>query len=167
MALRTFLLVATAVALSAYALHDRWAAGKTAPVAAVQRAIPAKALGLEQRHPLEGVRVDDLRDTIEKPLFDPTRRVRRAPPPPPPPVATAPPPPPPIQQLAEPSVRLIGIISGEGQAIALLSRPGQARAVQVEAGSVVDGWRVEQVGTSGVTIVNDGRRVVLRMSKQR
>jgi hypothetical protein len=165
MTFRSTLLVASALALAAYAAVEHWgksaAPSMSAPdTRATRRMAPALQSQPQSRDTLSA---DLLRDTIERPLFDPTRRARRIAPPP---VMIAPPPQEPPKQAVAPDVRLIGIVAGS-QTFALLSRPGHQKSIQVEVGSVIDGWQVSQISASTLTLSGPGQSVSLRIERKR
>jgi hypothetical protein len=168
MTVRSTLLAALALSLAAYAAVEQWTNG-TAPATsapdtrAVRRTASETAPQSRDAQSRDALSADLLRDTIERPLFDPTRRARRIAPPP---VIIAPPPQEPTKQVVAPDVRLIGIVAGS-QTIALLSRPGQQKSIQVEVGSVIDGWQVSQISASTLTLSGQGQSVSLRIERKR
>jgi len=77
----------------------------------------------------------------QRPLFTPTRR-----PAPPPPIAPTITPAPPLPQL-----RLIGVLSGPNQRLALL-KPVNAPAFTAAPDQVVEGWTVSDIAADRVTL---------------
>lgn len=143
--------VAVAAALAWYA-HDleidtrSVPAERVAPVAAEKRATAAVTPAAK---PLA-----DFRATLERPLFEPTRRPR--------PVA--------LDAAAssagasEPApstegLRIVGIMAGRGAAArALVRSAGQPVAIWVENGATIDGWKVAAIGERTVTLEGRGVR---------
>lgn len=90
-------------------------------------------------------------DMAARPLFFPTRR------PPPPPAEAGAPAAPPLD------FSLVGVVTGPGQTMALVQQPGQAQAVVVHVGSVVDGWTVTKISRSGIEVAAAGTSRPLRI----
>jgi general secretion pathway protein N len=100
------------------------------------------------------LRLDDLRQTRERPLFSATRR-------PPPKIdlsqaATPAPPPPPI---VPPAVTLIGVVLGAKDRAVIVQEKSAAKPVRVTVGDNIDGWRVDSI-TSRSFVLKDGDRAV-------
>ena len=98
-------------------------------------------------NPVAVQQLDELSETIDRPLFSPSRR---PPAPPPPPVvqAVAPPPPPP----PPPNLLLLGVVmDGEG-ARAIVRGGAENKLLRAQIGDDIDGWKVSQI---------EGRKVVL------
>ncbi len=116
------------------------------------------------RHPLAGLAIDDLRDTIARPLFEPTRRpiepAKAAPVAAP--VAPTKTPPPPAKPLA---AKLVGVVASDKQTTAILARTGGPN-VRVEQGDVVDGWEVVRIQPTEVTLTRDGRQMALKIFRK-
>jgi general secretion pathway protein N len=99
------------------------------------------------------LRIDDLRQTRDRPLFSATRR-------PPPKIdlthaaAVAPPPPP----IIPPAVTLVGVVLGEKDR-AVIVQEKSAKPMRVTIGEDVDGWRVDSI-TSRSAVLKDGDRSV-------
>lgn len=97
-----------------------------------------------------GMRPDDFSSIVERPLFS-TTRLPPAPKPKPKPkqiVVRKPPPPrePPLR------VRLVGIVMGNGQRIALLRDPGSSKTMRLSTGDKVHAWRIESIGDATVQV---------------
>ncbi len=114
-------------------------------------------------NPLAAIDRAALRNTIDRPLFAPSRsrppaviaeRVE---------AAVAPPEPPP------PSYALLGVVHNDGRAIALLRRVADGTSFRVELGDTIGGWRVADVAPMSVRLERrDGtsRTVHLREEKK-
>ena len=102
---------------------------------------PAGILG----NPLQGLSLDRLSASRDRPLFSPDRR---PPAPPPPPVERAPEPPP-----APPDVTLLGIVV-DGERTRAIVRSGTAKIERVQIGDDFSGWKVSQI---------EGRRLLLSL----
>ena len=110
------------------------------------------------RFRLDGVRVESFSQTLERPLFWPTRRPKSetvapvvAPTPPPEPVGLA--------------LRLVGVLKGDdGKPRALIVSPQQPNGRWLEEGGEVDGWRLTRIGNAAVSVESGGRRHELRMN---
>lgn len=97
-------------------------------------------------NPLAAIENVSLGDTVNRPLFAPSRSR--------PPVVVAareeaPPPPPPPPP---PSYALLGVVSNGGHAIALLKRATDGTSFRVETGDILGGWRVAEVGSQSVRL---------------
>lgn len=112
---------------------------------------------------LGGIRLNDLSETRERPLFTPARHPPLPPPPPPPPPARVkappkPPPPPPDP----PSARLVGVVVANGDRIALLQLKDRSVS-RLAVGDKLDGWSLTRVGASEVEMKLKDQRSVYRM----
>jgi hypothetical protein len=100
------------------------------------------------------LRLDDLRQTRERPLFSATRR-------PPPKIdlsqaaAPAPPPPP----IVPPAVTLIGVVLGAKDRAVIVQEKAATKPVRVTVGDDIEGWRVDSI-TSRSFVLKDGNRAV-------
>jgi len=90
-------------------------------------------------------------DMAARPVFLPSRR------PPPAPAGAGAPVAPPLD------FSLVGVVTGPGQTMALVQSPGQAQAVVVHVGSVVDGWTVTRISRSGIEVAAAGTSSDLRI----
>ena len=174
---RTTLLLIAAIIMSVMALLDyRWREPQnsvspetietTRPGSVPASSGPEKdarttaKLGL---HPLAGLRVDDLTDTVARPLFEPSRRPTKIS------ATTAPLL---VPTAALPSVdttmsfRLLGTILGEGRATAVVTAPGRPQALRLEEGDSIDAWTVEKISRDEILLVKSGRRQLLRMARR-
>ena len=107
----------------------------------------------ELTNPLSSWSLDRLSATRERPLFAPSRRP--PPPPPPPPVARrieAPPPPP-------PNVVLLGIVTEEDGARAMVRADGSSKVVRARLGDEIGGWKVTLIEPRRLTLTSDDRSV--------
>ncbi len=151
-----------------------------APVAAVGRGAPPEvptgagdaavhpqrarsSAGGRLVHPLAGLPLAGLSETVNRPLFEPSRRtpvvVR------PPPTAAPPPPPPPQLQAPVVTHRLLCVVLGPEGAVAVLAQDNGS-SVRAEIGDSVDGWQVERITREEVQLVREGRRHVLRVTRK-
>lgn len=105
-----------------------------------------------ESNPLARQPLELFAQTRERPLFSPSRR-----PPPPPPVAVRrepdPPPPPP----EPPSVMLVGVISDEQGARALVRPNPMDKVREVKIGDEIGGWKVTEIAP---------RRIVLGLEQR-
>jgi hypothetical protein len=131
------------------------ASARPAPVRAGSGELPAgeaqpkgtvASATLAAGNPLAAVDLQTLGDTVNRPLFAPSRSR-------PPPVveapievAAAPPPPPP------PSYALLGVVRNAGRAIALLLRVSDGTSFRAEVGDTIGGWRVASVESTAVRL---------------
>lgn len=102
------------------------------------------------------LRLDDLRQTRDRPLFSPTRR-------PPPKVdlaqaVTPVPPPPPIMP---PAVTLIGVVLGAGEHAVIVQEKAGGKPLRVAVGQDIDGWRVESIEPRSCILKNSDRAITL------
>jgi len=147
---------------------DRGVARRAAPPsgeAAPAATAPAEGERQTSLNPLASIAIDVLKDTVERPLFETSRRAYEPPPPPPREVSRpaqaprAPPPDPTYFSLA-------GISAGPDRSIALLKPKSNGRFLRVEAGEVVDGWKIEKVAEQEVVISKQGLQVILRIVRK-
>ena len=180
---RVPLLVGLAVVIGSVLLWDRWPDWSTDAVRAPAAAAPDKAQseasgsggGAELNgdgqapHPLAGLSLDRLRDTVRRPLFEKQRR----PVVPPPPRAAAAPPPPPVapKRAVDPNaLTLLGVLTSDGQgtgAIALMRRNLTGQNVRLQEGDTVDGWTVERIETARVLIKQGDTKIALELFRKR
>lgn len=107
----------------------------------------------EVRFRLEGVAVESLAETLERPLFWATRRPKPAE------VVSAPANPPGID------LRLVGVMQGDtGKLRALIVSPQQPNGRWLEEGGEVEGWRLTRIGSNAISLESGGRRHELRMN---
>ena len=109
--------------------------------------------GADAQNPLDGLRLEALTATRERPLFAPTRR-------PPPAPVEAPPPEPraaPVVAAAPPPFDLIGAAVGNGAGFALLRNRTTKEIYAVRAGDDAEGWRILAIDPRSVTLERDGR----------
>ena len=97
-------------------------------------------------HPLSQLRLADLAEILERPLFEPSRRLpRRAPSEAAAPAARLP--------IEEQAVRhhLLGVVSSPERTIAVMTT-SEARLVRVEVDDEVDGWKLTRITPTEVTL---------------
>jgi hypothetical protein len=119
-------------------------------------------------HPLASLRLDNLRDTVRRPLFEKARR----PPEPPPRVAAAPQPAPlvPKRQIDTNALTLLGVLTSDGPgtgAIALVRRNQTGQSVRLQEGDTVDGWTVERIEAARVLIRQGDAQIALELFRKR
>ncbi|MGF6226790.1 hypothetical protein QFZ27_000745 [Inquilinus ginsengisoli] len=111
-----------------------------------QAALPPAAPAAEPP-PLLAPELSDLTETVERPLFNPSRRG----PQPPPPEAEAPPPPPPTAE-PPPAVTVQGVILAGDQGMALLRRDDTGEIMTARPGDDLSGWHVDRIDPGSVTL---------------
>lgn len=92
-----------------------------------------------------------------RPLFAPSRR-----PPPPRQVLVAPPAPVAIEA-PPPDLRLVGVVAGVDNAVAILRRPAGGSALSLKLGDSVETWRVQAIGPDRVTLRDGARETTYRL----
>lgn len=97
--------------------------------------------------PLLAPELSDLTETVERPLFNPSRRG----PQPPPPETEAPPPPPPTAE-PPPAVTVQGVILAGDQGVALLRRDDTGEIMTARPGDDLSGWHVDRIDPGSVTL---------------
>jgi hypothetical protein len=112
---------------------------------------PTGGGGAVTANPLWNQPLEGLSATRERPLFSPTRR----PPAPPPPaiVVRAEPAPP----RAPPSVTLLGVVTDEDGARAVLRAGRPEKTMRVRVGDDVGGWKVSQIEARQVVLSSEDR----------
>src|SRR5262245_9011372 len=174
------LLLGLAVVLGGVLLWDQWrdwSAG-TAPRAGVSA---PKAIAADQAdasvtaspgadpaaHALASLALDELHDTVGRPLFERTRRPVE---PPQPRAAPAPALPAPVPRpVADPNaLTLLGVLKGEGgHAIALLQRNSTGQNVRLQEGDTVDGWTIERIEAEEVVLKQGDTKIALQLFRKR
>lgn len=130
--------------------------------AATARERSADAVASSSRTaPLASLSLNDLHDTVDRPLFEKGRRPVK------PPVVQpvkAPPPPPP--RGPDPNaLELVGILAGEDQTIVLLKRRQSGQQVRVQQGDTVDGWTIDRIEPQRVILKHGATEVALQLFK--
>jgi hypothetical protein len=182
------LLLGLAVVLAGIYAWDRWADGsaETAPprpgAGSPGAAGPDKADALtaagpgaeadpgsepQEAHALASLALNELHDTVRRPLFEKTRRPVEPPPPARPTVAQPVIPAPP--RGADPNaLTLLGVLMSEGGgAIALLRRNQTGQNVRLQEGNTVDGWTVERIEPARVLLRQGDTRIALELFRKR
>jgi hypothetical protein len=178
------LLLGLAVVIAGVLLWDRWPDWSTeaarAPEASAQDKAQSEASesgggvlpdgdGQAAPHPLAGLSLDRLGDTVRRPLFEKQRR----PVVPPPPRAAAAPAPPPVapKRAVDPNaLTLLGVLTSDGQgtgAIALMRRNQTGQNVRLQEGDTVDGWTIERIETARVHIRQGDTKIALELFRKR
>jgi hypothetical protein len=181
------LLLGLAIVLSGLALWDRRANWSTeevrVPAAAMPdaaRAAPAEPVDTgmdiaperaEDSHPLAGLALSELRDTVGRPLFERSRRPVE-PPRAPTPVAVQAPAPPPPRRMADPNaLTLLGVLmregEGQGGAIALVRRNQTGQNMRLQEGETVDGWTIDRIEPESVVLRQGDTKIALQLFRKR
>jgi hypothetical protein len=176
------LLLGVAVVLAGVFLWDRWSGwgtgtslerGQTPRIHAGAEPSSVGGEGSDPVTPEEGARplallaLDELRDTIRRPLFERTRRPVE---PPQPRAAAVPAPPAAIpRRAADPNaLTLLGVLTSEGGgAIALLRRNPTGQNVRLQEGDTVDGWTIERIEPDAVLIKQGDTKLALQLFRKR
>ena len=169
------LLLALMAALAGLVLWDRQSGdgaqkgvGAPAVVRAAEKSTRAQAAARAEQgiNPLANLTLDKLQDTVRRPLFEASRRPIEAPAPllPPPQVEPAPPPPPFVDQNA---LSLLGVVTSEGRAIALLKRNQTGQNIRVEVGDAVDGWTIVSIEPQRVMIRQGETQIALQLFRKK
>lgn len=114
--------------------------------------------GNSQVNPLRAIHLEQLDQTIKRPLFSLTRR--------PPPVIKQKKrkiKPKPKNRPNPKDLSLIGVVTGNGKSIALLRQNSNGIISRVKEGDVVRNWRVQKVTPTTVTITQDSTTVPLTL----
>lgn len=104
----------------------------------------------------DGLRLDDLRQTRERPLFSTTRR--------PPPKIT---PMAPIAAIAAPApvvpptLSLVGIVLGKGERKVIFTRTANDKPTTARLGEDVDGWHIASIEPRAFILQRDSRSVTI------
>jgi hypothetical protein len=156
------LLLVAMAALAALVLWDRQA-GDGEPKAAAGKTSRAESAARAEvsGNPLAGLTLDNLHDTVGRPLFERTRRPVEAPAPLPQeraPIAPA------IDQNA---LSLLGVVASEGRTIALIRRNQTGQSVRAEVGDAVDGWTIVSIEPQRVVLRQGARQVALQLFRRK
>jgi hypothetical protein len=181
------LLLGLAIVLAGIYAWDRWAvwSGETAPprpgAGSAGATGPDKADALtaagpgvepdpgsepQEAHALASLALNELHDTVRRPLFEKARRPVE----PPPARVTAPQPIiPAAPRGADPNaLTLLGVLMSEGgDAIALLRRNQTGQNVRLQEGNTVDGWTVERIEAARVLLRQGDTRIALELFRKR
>jgi hypothetical protein len=145
--------------------------GATTPIAtARQKGNAATTRSLEPAdsadqfvHALSNLALDQLQDTVRRPLFEKTRRATPQPRIPEE-VASGEA----IRGAVDPSaLTLLGVLLSEGRAIALMNRKDTGQNVRVEEGDTVDGWTVERIELQRVVLRQGDAQIALQVFLRR
>jgi hypothetical protein len=121
----------------------------------------------EGAHALARLDLDQLHDTIRRPLFE----KRRRPVAPPTPAMPAPAPVAAVtrRQAADPNaLTLLGILTSESHgAIALLRRNQTGQNVRLQEGDVLDEWTIERIEPERVVLGNGDTKIALQLFRKR
>ena len=173
------LLLGLAIVLAGLALWDRGgersAEGARMPGAAAEsrQGAPAEAAGdsgpgadSQVAHPLASLALGDLRDTVQRPLFEKKRRPVE---PPPARVSAVAAPAPAVVRRADPNaLTLLGVLLSEGQGtIALVRRNQTGQSMRLQEGDTVDGWTVDHIEPEGVVLRQGDARITLQLFRKR
>ena len=128
-----------------------------------ERPRPAAEAARPTGNPLWSIPLRTLTATWDRPIFSPSRRPRA------PAVANvpfvarvAPPSPAPPERLM---LRLIGTVSGDSDAFAILIETGSNQVIRLRAGDAHAGWLLKSVQGREVTLQKDQRMETLRLPK--
>jgi hypothetical protein len=115
----------------------------------------------EQGHhinPLSNLALDELHDTLRRPLFEKKRR--------PPAPAPAKPVAAPVPRGPDPiALTLVGVLTSEQQNIALLKRKS-GQDVRAQEGDMVDGWIVDHIEPQQVVLRQGASQIVLKLFRK-
>jgi general secretion pathway protein N len=109
------------------------------------------------------IKLEDLSQTRDRPLFSPSRR-------PPPPTIEAPPPAVPVMAEAKPPANepppfdLVGVVVGGDARFVLLANHGGGAVSRLRPGDEQDGWRVGEISTRSVVLEREGREESLALA---
>jgi hypothetical protein len=122
--------------------------------------------GNQALHPLAGLALTDLRDTVQRPLFEKRRRPVE---PPKERVSAAPAPlPVPVRRADPNALTLLGVLTSENQgAIALVRRNQTGQSMRLQEGDTVDGWTVERIEAESVMLRQGDTKVALQPFRKR
>lgn len=125
--------------------------------AALRGPLVAATAGPAANRPLSAYR-----ETLDRPLFEPSRRPRPEEPDGPlaDDAAT------PKRSPTADGLRIVGIMTGKGGAAvprALVRAPEEPQAIWVEAGAIIGGWKVARIGDRTVTLENGPQRHELNL----
>jgi hypothetical protein len=111
-------------------------------------------------NPIRILSLAGLSATRERPLFSASRRPPAPPTPAVEPIRVAVPPPP----LLPPTISLVGIVSGQEGAVAVI-RTAANEVLRLRIGNGVGGWNVEDIGETRLTLSRDTRIVSFELFK--
>ena len=116
-----------------------------------------EAGGRADVNPLARLELKDFAQTLQRPLFSATRR---PPPPAPAPMPREAPPPAPPEP---PSLMLLGVVTDEQGARALVRPNPTAKIRSLRRGDEIEGWRVVEIGRQRIVIGRDARTSTVAM----
>lgn len=106
-------------------------------------------------NPLDGVGIEQLGETVARPLFSPTRRPPAPEPPVAAPVAISQP-----QPAALPDMRLLGVLISDAARVAILEDGATGKALRVRSTQKIGDWTVTVIDPVSVSLSSDGREHV-------
>ena len=116
-------------------------------------------------NPLASLSLDQLRDTVRRPLFEKGRRPVE----PPPRTAAVPalPVPVPRKTVDTNALSLLGILTSEGQsAIALMKRNQTGQNLRLQEGDTVDGWTIDRIEADRVFLRQGDTKIALQLFRR-
>jgi hypothetical protein len=126
-----------------------------------------KSLSTKAAHalrPLSNLELATLHDTVNRPLFEKSRRpaqLRAEPAMKPEPPQAAVEPSPPNQN----ALILLGVVQGE-RTIALLKRNQGGQSVRAEEGDVIDGWTIKRIDNQSVLLSHGQQQISLQLFRK-
>lgn len=182
------LLLGVAAVVAGVLLWDRWTDWSTDAVSSPGVAAPHKgndkgnaetdSSGLDRDadpgedgrapHPLAGLSLDRLHDTVRRPLFEKQRRPVK--PPPPPTAAPTSLPVVPKRAVDTNALTLLGVLTSDEPgtgAIALMRRNKTGQSVRLQEGDTVDGWTIERIEAARVHLRQGDSKLALELFRKR
>jgi hypothetical protein len=155
---RVHWLIGIALVLGALFYFDVWDQPSAPSPSAAQRPGTKFMPGTSSLERLARLKLTDLTETLERPLFQPTRRAIRTVVPPPQPVGAVEeqPPPPPV-------FKLLGVIISGDRSLAVLTA-GESGTHWLDVGDSLSGWEVVAVHLDAVVIARGSERQTLRLT---
>jgi hypothetical protein len=144
-------------------------AARAAPANPVDTGVDTAPERAEGSHPLAGLVLSELHDTVGRPLFERRRRPVEPPRAPTPVAVQAPAPPPPRGMAGPNALTLLGVLMSEGQggAIALVRRNQTGQNMRLQEGETVDGWTIDRIGPESVVLRQGDTKIALQLFRKR
>lgn len=157
---RVHLLIGVALVLGSLLYLDIWEQPSTSLPPTAQHPGTGPVSVTSSLDSLASLRLSDLTETLERPLFEPTRRAIRNEVPPPKPVITVERPPPP-----PPSFKLLGVIISGDRSLAVLNADDGGMH-RLGVGDSLSGWEVLAVDLDSVVIARGSERQTLLLTRR-
>lgn len=137
-----------------------WLLHALVAIAACAAAHAQQAGDSRAANPLARLELEELAETLRRPLFSATRR----PPPPPAPIRHETPPPAPPEP---PALTLVGVVADQRGMRAFVKSGTPAKTRSLSWGDDVDGWKVVEIAARRIVLEREARKFTIALFARR